>query len=288
MKFVFFGTPDIAVTVLDALKDASLLPALVVTNKDAPQGRKMVLTPPPVKVWAEKESIPVLQPDSLRYDSLTNILAEVGAEVFVVVAYGKIIPASILKIPPHGVVNMHPSLLPKFRGASPIRSAILHDTKETGVSIMLLDTQMDHGPILAQECVEIDVADWPMRGRQLDHLLALRGGTLLARTLPPYIQGELKPKDQDHDAATYCEKIEKSDGELLIDLYSLPRGEEAYQALLKIRAYDGWPGTFFFHEKGGKKVRIKIVDAELQNDTLVITRIIPEGKKEMGFDEYFR
>lgn len=287
-KFVFFGTPQIAVTVLEELKALGLLPSLIVTNPDTPQGRKMVLTPPPTKQWAEQESIPVLQPDSLKHTSLAETLEAIAADVFVVVAYGKIIPKTILDIPSHGVVNMHPSLLPKLRGASPIRSAILHDMQhEIGVTIMLLDTKMDHGPILSQKKMPIEDNHWPMRGEKLDSALAHLGGALLANTIPRFMDGEITPIEQDHGLATFCDRIEKKDGELEIDPYNLPTGSEAYQTLLKIRAYDGWPGTYFFYEKNGRKMRIKIVDACISDDTLQITRIIPEGKKEMHFTEYF-
>ncbi len=282
-RIAFFGTPHIAVSVLDALKEVGMLPAVIITNPDAPQGRKMVLTPPPVKVWGEEQKVPVLQPLSLKTDdSVVPYLETLGVNLIVVAAYGKIIPKSILDIPKHGTLNVHPSLLPKLRGASPIRSAILEDMRETGVTIMLLDEELDHGPILAQEVVPIEKESWPLRGQALDTLLASRGGKLLAQVIPKWINGDITPIPQDHSQATFCTKITKEMGE--IDLTADP-----YHNLLKIRAFDGWPGTFFFTERNGARIRVKILDAELVSDgSLKITRIVPEGKNEMAYEDFIR
>jgi methionyl-tRNA formyltransferase len=281
-KFAFFGTPDIAVIVLEKLKSAGMLPSVIISNPDAPQGRKMVLTSPPVKVWALAHGIPVLQPQSLRTDKTVEMyLEENRIELSIVVAYGKLIPESLLSIPKYGTVNVHPSLLPKLRGASPIRSAIFEDMRETGVSIMLLDSELDHGPLLAQESVDIQTDAWPVRGGELDTLLATKGGELLVRTLPSLIDGTLIPTEQNHSSATFCTKITKEMGEL--DLKA-----DAYQNLLKIRAFDGWPGTFFYTEKNEKRIRVKIVDAELDGNSLKILRIIPEGRNEMSYEDFIR
>jgi methionyl-tRNA formyltransferase len=282
-RFAFFGTPDIAVSVLTILKEQGMIPSVIITNPDAPQGRKMVLTPSPVKVWAASERIPVLQPQSLRTDdTVLHYLREHGIELSIVVAYGKIIPEPLLQIPKFGTINVHPSLLPLLRGASPIRTAILRDMRTTGVTIMLLDALLDHGPVLAQETVEIPESEWPLRGKELDTLLAEKGGALLAKTIPGVVNGDITPVPQNHERATFCEKITKEMGE--IDLTADP-----YQNLLKIRAFDGWPGTYFFALKNGKRIRVKIVDAELGTDgTLVITRVIPEGRNEMRYEDFIR
>ena len=281
-KIAFFGTPDIAVWVLEELKKANILPTLVVTNPDAPQGRKMILTPPPVKVWAEALSIPVFQPVSLKDLESNNPLSSAVFDLFIVAAYGKIIPQVILDLPKHNTLNVHPSLLPQLRGASPIRSAILQDVRETGVTIILMDEKLDHGPILAQEIVHIAKDDWPLRGKTLDELLARHGGALLADMIPKWIASEVSSIEQDHTAATFCTKITKEMGE--IDLAADP-----YQNLLKIRAFDGWPGTYFFQEKNGTKIRVKIIDAELDTDgSLKILRVIPEGKKEISYEDFLR
>lgn len=272
----------VAVWVLDELEKKGITPSLIVTNPDAPQGRKLVLTPPPVKVWAIERGIEVLQPTTLRSDEIVSTLSTHTFDLFIVAAYGKIIPQSILDLPKHGTLNVHPSLLPLLRGASPIRSAILNDMHGTGVTIMLMDADLDHGPILAQESAGITENEWPLRGEVLDERLARQGGRMLAEVIPKWLAGELEPKAQDHAAATFCTKITKEMGE--IDLAADP-----YQNLLKIRAFDGWPGTFFFTEKNGKRMRVKITDAELAADgSLKITRVVPEGKKEMAYEDFMR
>lgn len=282
-KFVYFGGEPIGVPVLEELSVAGMLPSLVVCNPDRPVGRKQVMTPPPVKVWAQKNNIEVWQPEDFKdKDAVSKRLSTY--ELFVVVAYNKILPKWLIEIPKHGTVNVHPSLLPLLRGASPIRSVILNDMRDAvGASVMIIDEKMDHGPILAQMNMEIAPENWPIRGTELDEGLARMGGSLLAATLPEYLAGNIDPQEQDHKTATYCTRLDRSDGELCIDPYNLPTDDEAYQTLLKIRAFDGYPGTFFMHE--GKRIKIK--DAELTNGELRILRIIPEGKQEMDFGQYF-
>ncbi len=280
--FAFFGTPKIAVWVLEELEKQGLVPALVVTNPDAPHGRKQTMTPPPAKQWALSKGIPVRQPNTLKDETLQADLRAGNYEYFVVAAYGKLIPESVLTIPSQGTLNVHPSLLPKLRGASPIRSAILNDMRETGVTIMLMDKELDHGPILAQETARIELSEWPLHGQVLDERLARQGGTLLAAVIPQWLRGDIEACEQDHTKATFCTKISKEMGEL--DLST-----DSYQNLLKIRAFDGWPGTFFYAQKRGVQLRVKIVDAELAADgTLAITRVIPEGRKEMSFEDFLR
>lgn len=277
---VFFGTPQISVYVLEELEKKGFIPSILVTAPDSKQGRKMLLTPPEVKVWGVAHGIPVLQPEKMTKEfvsELKELAPQEGWDVFAVAAYGKLLPKQLLDIPTRGVVNLHPSLLPRLRGANPIRGAILADEKEIGVSIMLVDEEMDHGPILAQEKVPLD--GWPPHGSELDELLARHGGRLLAKTLPQWIIGTITPCEQNHEEATFTKKVVKEDG--LIDLNNDP-----YLNLLKIRAYEDWPGTYMFIERGGKQVRVKIIDAEIENDTLKITRIIPEGKNEMDYQTF--
>jgi methionyl-tRNA formyltransferase len=284
MKIAFFGTPEIAVTVLKRLKLADIIPDLIISNPDAKVGRKAILTSPPAALYAKENSINLLQPETLKDETITVELAKNDWDVFIVVAYGKILPKWLLDLPKNGVLNVHPSLLPKLRGASPIRSAILNNERNTGVSIMLLDEKMDHGPILAQEKALISVDEWPMDGLVLDQILADLGGDLLVTTLTKYLNKEISPKEQNHEEATFCTKITKEMSELQLDPNNLPTGNEAYQILLKIRAFAGWPETFFIHD--GKRVKIK--SAVLDNTgRLVLKRIIPEGKKEMDFSVYF-
>ncbi len=147
-----------------------------------------------------------------------------------------------------------------------------------------MDEKMDHGPLLAQQPMPISDQSWPVKGRELDDTLARLGGALLATHIKAWTEGSVTPKEQFHEAATFCHKLTKDMGELQIDPHNLPVGNEARQALLKIRAFDGFPGTFFFYEG----TRFKITDATLSEDgELRITRIIPEGKKEIDFTSYF-
>ena len=279
LKLGFFGSPQIAVWVLEELEKVGILPSLIITNPDTPQGRKMLLTPTPVAVWAEARNIPLLKLPSLKTPEVEAQLKASGCELFLVAAYGKLIPQNILDIPKYKTLNTHPSLLPLLRGASPVRSAILQDMNPSGVTIMELTQGMDEGPILIQEEIEIPEEAWPLRGTELDELLFKKGGEMLAQILPSWINGEIAVQEQDHAQATYCTKITKEMGEL--DLSADP-----YQNLLKIRAFDGWPGTFFFAEKNGERIRVKVVDATIENGALVITKIIPEGKKEMDYTDF--
>ena len=273
-KFVFFGTPKLSTIVLDELESRGLLPSLVVTAPDKPSGRGMKMNSSPVKQWAQKRSIPTMEPESFSDEEITQLTDE-AADVFVLVAYGKILPQSVIDISPKGILNVHPSLLPKFRGPSPVRSAILQDVKTTGVSVMLIDKKMDHGPVLAQE--EYTPEIWPPNARDLDNYLFTRGGTLLAEVLPQYLVGDIFLKEQNHDEATYCKLFTKEDGLLNLD-------DDPYQNLLKIHAYAGWPGTFFF----SNDVRITVTQAHIENDALVLDEVIPEGKKKMSYEAYLQ
>ena len=276
--FAFFGTSEVAVYVLDALEAQGLLPALIVTAPDRPKGRGLTLTPSPAKAWALERDIDVITPESLKGPEIHNELANTDWDLFVVASYGKIIPKSILDLPRKGSLNVHPSLLPKFRGPSPIMSAILADERETGVTIMLMDEEMDHGPILAQARIEIDAEDWPMRGRDLEELLATEGGNLLAETIPQVMEGALPREEQLHAEATYTKKFTPEDAR--IDLSDGP-----YNNLLKIRTFDQNPRAHFIDEQGK---RVIITDAAVENGTLVLLSVIPEGKKEMSYEEYLR
>jgi methionyl-tRNA formyltransferase len=229
-----------------------------------------------------EHAIEVFQPESLLEKENLPQLTQVNWDLFVVVAYSKILPAWLIEMPMHKTLNLHPSLLPKLRGASPIRTALLNDLDAIGVTIMLMDEKMDHGPILAQESVPIMS---PVPGRALDKKLAEVGGTLLIHTIPQWIAREITPREQNHEDATFSQKISKDMGELSINPHLLPTGDEAYQMYRKICAFDGWPGTFFIYNNK----RVKITDAKLsENDTLEIVRVIPEGKKECPFETYLK
>ena len=274
MNIAFFGTPDRAVYVLDELKAAGILPSLIITQPDRPQGRKLVLTPPPVKTWAQKEKIEVLQPDDLSDTGFIKRLKNGGFDAFVVVAYGKILKDEILDIPTRGSLNLHASLLPKLRGSCPIETAILQDEKNTGVSIIKMDKFMDHGPIIASK--EVVPSRWPLPADDLARELVTEGGKLFAQVLPQWIAGKIEANEQDHDAATFTKKITKEDG--LIDL-----GADGYQNFLKWNAYKGWPGSYFF-TKSNK--RVVITDAGFVDGIFKILKVVPEGRKEISWEDF--
>ena len=284
-SFVFFGTAPLALAVLDALELAGYLPALIVAGPDGIDARKKTAQLPPEKTWALAHGIEVVQPKRLDEEFIAK-LKSAPWELFVVASYGRIIPKELLDIPTHGALNMHPSLLPRLRGPSPIRSAILTDEKETGVTVIALDEALDHGPIIAQK--KVAIPEWPPHGNMLDALLAEEGGKMLASILPHWLSGDIEAHEQNHDLATYCEMFKKEDG--LIDL-----NDDSYQNLLKIRAYEGWPGTYTFFEthstssgQEARKIRVKIVDAHVEDGALKIDRVVPEGKGEMDYEEFLR
>src|SRR3989344_1586198 len=275
ISFIFFGTSEFSVFVLDELKKLGLVPNLVITTPDKPKGRKLIITPSEVKIWADNNRIEILQPEKL--DTIfAEKLKAIKSDFYLVASYGKIIPEIILDIHPHKTLNIHPSLLPKLRGASPIQSAILKE-KETGVTIIELDKEMDHGPIVAQE--KVNILEWPPRKDALEKILAQTGGKLLASILPKWLSRKIKSKPQNHNEATYTKKIEKTDG--LIDLNNDP-----YENYKKIRSFYGWPGTYFFLEKNGKKIRTIIKNASFKDGKLEIKCVLPEGKKEMDWGSF--
>ncbi|OGZ03732.1 MAG: methionyl-tRNA formyltransferase [Candidatus Lloydbacteria bacterium RIFCSPHIGHO2_01_FULL_41_20] len=268
-KIAFFGTPNFAVVILKELKKKGIGPGLVITAPDKPRGRGMKLTPPPVKVWAEDNSIEYIQPEKLDSEFIEKLKIE-NYKLFVVAAYGKILRQEILDIPKYGTLNVHPSLLPKLRGASPIEGAVLEGEKETGVSIMILDSEMDHGPILAQEKIKLNGQE---KAPELENKLAKIGGKLLAQTIPKWIKEDIKKIEQNHSLATFTKKITKDDG--LID----PNGDSEIN-WRKFRAFYGWPGIYFFIN--GERIIVK--DASLENGIFKIKRVLPEGRKEVDYE----
>ncbi len=277
---VFFGTPDLAVYVLEELEAAHYLPALVVTAPDKPKGRSLAITPPEAKVWAEERGIPVLQPASLKQPEQVPELANSTWDLSIVAAYNTIMPAWLLTHPAHRTLNVHPSLLPRLRGPSPVRSALLtEDRSAVGVSIMELDTQVDHGPVAAQARVELP--EWPVPARGLEELLFREGGRLLAEVIPLWIRGEITPEPQDDTQATHTRKFTKADGEL--DLTA-----DGYTNYRTYCALDGWPGTYFFVEQRGVRTRVKVTRAAYHDGTFRILSVVPEGKREVSWEVWAR
>ena len=195
---VFFGTHDFAATILEGLIDNPLFDIkLVITQPDRPVGRKKEMQAPPTKIVAEKYNIPIQQPTSLK----TYNLKPKTYDLSIVVQYGLLIPPNILNIPKHGTLNTHTSLLPKYRGASPIQSALINGDKKTGVTIMLMDEGLDSGPIILQKETKILPNETYL---ELDKKLSKISLEALVESIPKYISGNLKPKEQDKSKATFC------------------------------------------------------------------------------------
>lgn len=265
IKFVFWGTPDVAEKTLQVLINNNIIPTLVITNPDRPQGRGMELMPTPVKILANKYQIPTLSPEKIN-DAFIAELSKYSIDLSVVVAYGSILPESVINFPKFGTLNIHYSLLPKYRGASPVESALLNGDAETGVAIQKMVRRLDAGDIIALE--NFAISESISKDELRSELIEL-GANLLIKILPDYIENKITPIAQDEKLATHCGKIKKEDG--LINLAD--NGIINYN---KYRAYSGWPGVYFFQDNK----RIKITKAHLDNGQFVIEKVIPEGKKE--------
>lgn len=278
IQCAFFGVDGFSVIVLEELKKAGYLPALIVTAPDKPAGRGMRLAAPPTKIWAQENKIELFQPEKLNEDTRDKI-QDTNPDIFVVASYGKIIPKDILEIPEHGALNVHPSLLPLYRGPSPIQSQILDGTPETGTTIMKMDNEMDHGPIVAQELlpdINLSTVETLPSYTELRDSLARLGGELLAETVPDWLAGNINPQEQEHEYATYTKKIAKDDGRINLK----DTAEKNYR---KFKAFTPWPGVYFFTDDG---TRVKITDALWQDNAFVIKKVIPEGKQEMDYKTF--
>jgi methionyl-tRNA formyltransferase len=277
LKFVFFGTPAVASQTLDILAQNGYTPSLIITSPDKPAGRGLHLTPSPVSIWAEKNNIPCLKPEKITPEFINN-LQPTTYNLFIVVAYGKILPQALIDLPELGTINIHYSLLPKYRGASPLESALLNGDEVTGVSIQQMAFKLDSGPILVDKEIQIDINETK---KDLRTKLIELGGNLLCETIPKILDKSISPKIQDESKATHCGKIDKEDGEIN------PSGDPRVN-WNKYRAYSGWPGTYFFTNKNSKQIRIKIKQAIFENDQFIIKKVTPEGKKEIDYKEFLK
>lgn len=277
MKFVFFGTPDASVTVLETLAKAGYVPAAVVTNPDRPVGRKGLLTPPPVKQFISGSgfSTHIFQPEKVL--DISDELKKIGADLFIVAFYNKLIPQSVLDIPAHGTVGVHPSLLPVYRGPSPIQTAILDAAPEVGMTVYQMDAKMDEGPILAQEkLATYHVGE--KNNTDLWNELAALGGTMLAHLIPHILDGTAASTTQDHSRATYTKKFSSDDAcipeeNLKKALAGLDEqcARNIHQLVL---AFTPEPGAWTMDN--GK--RLKILKTEIVGNRLVLKTIQREGK----------
>jgi methionyl-tRNA formyltransferase len=229
------GTAEVACASLETLaRDPRFHVVAVATQPDKPRGRNLKLQPSPVKVLAEKLQVPVWQPVRARDEQFIGELRALKPDLIAVAAYGQILPPAILELPRHGCVNVHTSLLPKYRGAAPIQWAIANGDAETGVTLMKMDAGLDTGPILSVRRTPISTTD---DAQTLHARLAQLGAELLAQTIPDYVAGKIQPQPQPAEGASHAPKIKKEDGR--ID-WSLP----AEQILNRIRAFTPWPGAF--------------------------------------------
>lgn len=297
MRIIYLGTPELAVGPLEALAQAGREIVAVITQPDRPAGRKHILTPPPVKVAAQRLGIPVLQPETLKDPAAIEQLRALAPDVGVVAAYGEILRRAVLEIPRLGYLNIHPSLLPLHRGPAPVTGAILAGDDLTGVSIIKLTAKMDAGPILAQITQALDPA---AKAGPLTTALMNEGGRLLNEILDAYAAGTLTPHVQDESAATYTQMLSKADGQ--ID-WSLPA-----QVIERMtRAYDPWPGAHT-HAAGqplrvlaaklhgtpsGDRTPGTLLDAEQAivatgNGLLELLSVQPAGKKPMSGADWRR
>ena len=290
------GTPDFAVPSLKKLIEKGYDVKLVITQPDRPAGRGKKLTPPPVKVVAEELGIPVYQPERVKdNEELREKLLSINPDLIVVAAYGKILPEWLLNIPEYGTVNVHASLLPKYRGASPIQWALLNGEEETGVTIMKVIPELDAGDIISQRRVKIERED---NAKTLHDKLAEVGAELLVETIPLYVSGKLKPVPQNEEEATYCPQIKKEMGE--IDWTRSSR-----EIFNQIRAFTPWPSAYTTFR--GKRVKIlkaepvegsgkpgEVIEAGRElivatgKGALRVERLRPEGRKEISGEEFAR
>jgi methionyl-tRNA formyltransferase len=295
MRILFMGSPQFAVPSLRALASNYNLIG-VVTQPDRPAGRGKKLRPSPVKVVSEELNLNILQPRSLRDDDSVRQIQVLQPELIIVSAYGQILPQKILDIPAYGCLNIHASLLPRWRGAAPIQAAILNGDEETGISIMLMDAGLDTGPVLSQTKLTIETNE---TAGDLSDRLAAVGADLLIKTLPDYLKGEIKPTPQDDSLCTYAPMIKKSEG-------ALDFSKTSTQLSNQVRAFEPWPTSYFSWD--GQRIVVKkayakswknmepghvfLVDAYPAITTidgiLVLEEIHPAGRKVMSGDAFLR
>ncbi|HEY4500676.1 MAG TPA: methionyl-tRNA formyltransferase [Candidatus Paceibacterota bacterium] len=267
-SFAYFGTPKVASDTLAILIKHGFVPSVVVTSPDAPKSRGLVLTQSETKTLALAHHIPVITPEKLDAETVVAIAA-LGCDYAIVVAYGKIFPEDLINAFPRGVLNVHYSLLPKYRGATPLETALLSGENETGVTIQKMVKELDAGDILAQKSTPIGNDE---TARELRPCLIKMGANLLAETIPEYLSGNITPLPQNASYASRAYKIKKEDG--LISL-----GATAKENWNKYRAYADSIGTYFY--ENGK--RMKITKASFKNEKFIIERVIPEGKRETNY-----
>lgn len=299
IRIVFMGSPEFALPTLQALSNHFQVVG-VVTQPDRPSGRGQAVTPPAIKVLAQTLNIPVIQPPHMREPMALEKVRAWQPEVIVVAAFGQILRPEMLNLPPQGCINVHASLLPRWRGAAPIQAAILHGDHQTGVTIIKMDAGIDTGPLLSQRAIAIAPED---TAGSLSIKLANSGAELLVETLPPYIRNELHPQPQNENLATYAPMLKKSDGQLDFT-------QPAQDLARRVRAFNPWPSTFMIWQDRMLKIhRAHAVteidqtnqDQQVPGETLiyaglpavftgrgilVLDEVQPEGKKPMAGSKF--
>lgn len=255
MRIIFMGTPELAATVLSRLVKENYEVVLVVTQPDKPVGRKMILTPPPAKVEAEKNGIEVWQPNSLRTEEALEKVRSYEPDLIITAAYGKILPKDMLDLPKYGCVNVHGSLLPKYRGAAPVQWAILNEDEKTGITIMKMDVGMDTGDIIDKVEVAIDPNE---HTESLMNRLAMASAEKLPDIIDRWVAGELNTTKQDEALATACPPIRPEEGEF-------DWSQDAVDIHNRVRALSAWPGAFVLKEDK----KLKVLDSEVADEAAV-------------------
>jgi len=272
LKIIFMGTAELSCAGLEKLAcDERFSVIAVVTQPDKPKGRELHLTPTPVKILAQKLKLPVLQPLKARDEYFIAELRGLIPDLIVVIAYGQILPSAILDLPTHGCLNLHTSLLPKYRGAAPIQRAIAAGEPETGVTVMKMDAGLDTGPMVATRRTPILPED---NSQTLHDRLARLGAELLVETIPAYVAKTILPQPQPAEGSSYATKIKKEDGK--ID-WLLP----AETILNRLRAFTPWPGAFTFLKTESKPQLLKIWKAEWVNQTGTAGTILKADKHSL-------
>jgi len=276
-NFAFWGTPEVSSKTLDILFNGGYIPKIIITSPESRSGRGMHINKTPVELWAIEHNIQCLKPEKIDDDFIKEF-NNFNIDLSIVVAYGKILPENIIQLPKLGTINIHYSLLPKYRGASPLEGALLNGDTTTGISIQQMVFKLDSGPIIKEIEVPIDI---DATKEELRTSLIKLGGEALCSILPDIYNKNINPKYQEEEKATFCKKIKKEDGLINPSINQ----KENYN---KYRAFYGWPGVYFFIQKDNKDMRIKIVKAKYENDSFIIERVIPEGKKEISYQDFLK
>jgi len=269
LRLVFMGTAELSCASLEALADsAEFQLAAVVTQPDRPKGRQLKLQPSPVKQLALKRQLPLLQPERARSEEFLRQIEQINPELIVVAAYGQILPRQLLELPRFGCLNVHTSVLPKYRGAAPIQWAILNDERETGVTIMKMDIGLDTGPILTQSSTLIEAVD---TAETLQDRLATMGADLLLKTIPAYVAGTIQPQPQPSEGVSYAPKIKKEDGKV-------DWTQPARSIWNRVRGLVPWPGAYAFIPDNAGRRLVKIWKANPEEKTGAPGEILHAGR----------